>query len=326
MYRTASVGKYIVLPVVFLVLLTAPVLAQQAANNGIQLKNVPDTILGRRTLLLPLEFDAKKALLALFPGRWYDLGDKAYRGQLVSWKCRTCKIKTYHDVNEVEGDVSFPYSEGVATRVINVLDFADSSGHQYKLMSFNHSAYDSEGLQAGRFTGGLLGMAKFNRTDSGWRLQAFQPAIAAYGAFQQAPEPRLLKIGEDQYALLIEHVNGGAGGPYPHDYYLIAGMGGAYTEVLAAYNVGRSDTEDTQCAWTATCKTVPAGPRYFRDIIVTSKGSYHAADTEGLPAYLKDRIKGSIHGQFTITRTFFYTAGKGYNLRMPPTVTIIPAK
>lgn len=44
--------------------------------------------------------------------------------------------------------------------------------------------------------------------DSNWRMELFQPAIAAYGAFSQGPKPKLLKIGEGQYGFVIDHSAG----------------------------------------------------------------------------------------------------------------------
>src|SRR6185503_3756970 len=147
----------------------------------------------------------------LFPGKWYDLSARSgYKDQLISWYCPACKTAIYTDANTEYGDtIQFPYPGGVATRLINVFSYTDSSGKQYKLISFNHSAYDPDGLQTSRFTGGLLGMAKFVRIDSGWQLQIFQPAIGAYGSFSQAPAPEPIRIGDHQYAYMIPHVNGG---------------------------------------------------------------------------------------------------------------------
>src|SRR5260370_361222 len=90
-------------------------------------------------------------------------------------------------------------------------------------------------------------MAKFIRIDSGWQLQIFQPAIGGYGSFSQAPVPRPLMIGDHQYAYMIPHVNGGAGGPYEYDNFLIAEVGNTYRPVLSAFAVGWDAfaTEDT---------------------------------------------------------------------------------
>ncbi|MDP4217933.1 MAG: hypothetical protein Q8927_17150, partial [Bacteroidota bacterium] len=133
-----------------------------------------------------------------------------------------------------EDSAYFPSPGGVATRLLNVFTYTDSSGKQHKLMSFNHSGYDPDGIQTGRFMGGLLGMARFIRIDSGWKLEVFQPAIGAYGAFSQSPAPLPLLIGDHQYAYMIEHANGAPGEPYQQDDYLIADIGSSYRQILCA--------------------------------------------------------------------------------------------
>lgn len=299
------------------------VYAQSATTPDLEKRDLPDTILGKRTLLLPGIFDGQRALAMLFPGKFYDLSSSAgFKNKFLSWECKTCTPVVYPDVNGVEDPVGFPYKEGVATRLINVLDYSDTGGRQYKLVSFNHSVYDEDGQQTGRFSGGLLGLAKFNLTDSGWRLQAFQPAISAYGAFAQAPAPKLLLIGDNQFALMLEHVNGGGGGPFTQDDYLVAGAGGTYHQILSAYGVGRTEGEEKQCSWTSTYTVTPGGKKYFRDISITCKGQYWATDSDGLPTELKDKVKGQGKGTFTITRVFIYTGKQGYQERLPASVTI----
>jgi hypothetical protein len=297
--------------------------AQSTQAPAIVKKDLPDTILGRRTLLLPVVFDGQQALHKLFPGRFYDLSSiDGYNNKFISWECKTCHPVIYPDVNGVEDPVAFPYKDGVATRLINILDYSDSGGRQYKLLSFNHSVYADDGIQTGRFSGGLLGVAKFNRTDSGWRLQAFQPAISAYGAFEQAPSPKLLMIGDNQFALMVEHANGGGGGPFTQDDYLIAGAGGSYHQILSAYGVGRTQSEEEQCTWTSTYTVSPVGKKYFRDIVITCKGQYWATDSDGLPSELKDKVHGKEKGNFTITHVYVYSGKQGYQEQLPATVKI----
>jgi len=194
-------------------------------------------------------------------------------------------------------------------------------------MSFNHSSYDPDGLQMARFCGGLLGMAGFVRTDSGWRLQTFEPAIGAYGSFSQAPTPRPLLIGEHQYAYMVVHVNGGPGGPFQTNDYLIADIGGRYRQILAAYNCERTKSDDGQSSWTCTYRAQAAERRLFRDIVIVCKGQYFAADlasgdSNALPKELKGKLKAGERGNFTITRVFSYSDGKGYQERLPAKVSI----
>ncbi|MGF6928234.1 hypothetical protein QFZ48_003734 [Chitinophaga sp. W2I13] len=294
------------------------------SDEYLKKKNVPDTILQNRTLLLAGTFNAQKALLQLFPGKYYNLTKDSYRNELINWECKTCKPKPYPDVNE-DGNPVFPYPEGVATRLINEMDFKDATGLQYKVISFNHSVFDEEGFQTSRFTGGLLGLAKFVLTDEGWKLRMFQPAIQAYGAFSKCPTPKPLLIGDDQYAFMIKHSNGPAGGPYYGDYFLVAGINGGYQQVMAAHNAERTEVgaEEGLSSWSSEY-TVPAGDKkYFRDIVITLKGTATATDTDGLPDEVKSLLKGKKKIRFTAVKRYVYMGSKGYQLQLPVKATLI---
>jgi hypothetical protein len=294
-------------------------------SGDLEKKKLPDTILGRRTLIVPDPFNASRALRQLFPGKWYDLSTQ-YSGRLISWVCPSCKPKTYPDANPEYGDPPrFPYPGGVATRLITVFSYIDSNGKQNKLISFNHSDYDPDGLQTSRFSGGILGMAKFIRIGSSWQLQIFQPAIAAYGSFSQAPTPKPLLIGDDQYAYMIEHVNGGPGGPFREDDYLIAEVGNSYRQILFAYGAARDSGGDSVSAWTRTYSIRP-GKKRFRDIVFVCRGLYWANDPEGLPEELKGKLKASKQGNFRITHVFSYSDRDGYMDRVRAKVWIQPVK
>src|SRR6185312_9698061 len=240
------------LQVIFIFLFTWFAAHAQTGDPGdLRRRNVSDTILGRRTLVVPNPFNATRTLRRLFPGKFYNLSDAKDKNQLISWICNRCKPKTYPDLNGEDGDsvTLFPDPGGEATRLINVFSYTDSSGNEHKVMSFNHSGYDPDGIQMGRFTGGLLGMARFVRIDSGWRLQVFQPAIAAYGSFSHAPILEPLLIGKDQYAFMIDHGNGPPGGPFVENDYLIAEVGGTYRQILAADSVAKTAWDDSPGAW-----------------------------------------------------------------------------
>lgn len=297
----------------------------QSPTESLQKKNVSDTILQNRTLLLQGTFDAQRALLQLFPGKHYKLVDGKYVNEMINWECKTCATKAYPDVNE-DAPGNFPYKDGVATRLINVMDFKDATGQQYKVISFNHSEFDEDGAQVSRFTGGLLGLAKFVLTDNGWNLRMFQPAIRAYGAFSQCPTPKPLLIGEDQYAFIIKHSNGGAGGPYDGDYYMIAGVNGGYQQVMAAYGVEKTkvDDEEELSSWESTYAAPPSDKKYFRDIVITLTGIINEKDTDRLSNELKNLVKGKKKVRFTSEERYVYKgATKGYELQLPVKATLI---
>lgn len=293
----------------------------QVPADGLKKKNISDTLLlPTRTLLLPGAFNAQSALLQLFPGKHYRLVDGKYVNEMINWECKTCKPKKYEDVNE-DGLGSFPYSAGVATRLLDVMDFKDSSGLAYKVISFSHSEFDEDGATVSRFTGGLLGLAKFVQTDQGWNLRMFQPGIKAYGAFSSCPTPKPLLIGSDQYAFILKHSNGGAGGPYDGDYYLIAGVNGGYQQVMAAYRIERTEggeEGEELSSWTSTYSVPASEKKYFRDILITLKGTVNAADTEQLPDEVKALVKGKKKAGFIAEERYVYKgAGKGYQLQLP---------
>lgn len=272
---------------------------------------------------MPMSFDGQKALLQLFPGKYYNLSKDGYRNELINWECKGCKTKLYKDVNE-DAAPAFPFTGGVATRLINVMDFKDVTGNPYKVISFNHSAYDEEGSQTSRFTGGMLGMAKFTLTEKGWKLTFFQPAIGAYGAFSSCPAPKPVLIGENQYAFMLKHSNGGGGGPFDGNFYLIAGAGGKYQELMAAYGIERTAVGDEEglCSWEGTYSVPGSTKKYFRDIQVEIKGIYRSGDKDGMPDEIKSMVKNKKKGTFVLVRRYVYQAGKGYELQKPVKTTL----
>ncbi|HVI43974.1 MAG TPA: hypothetical protein VM802_03875 [Chitinophaga sp.] len=298
-------------------------LAASAQDADLEKKNVSDTILQNRTLTLPDPFDAQLALQQLFPGKVYNMAKKKPVDFLINWECKTCKRQPYPDANE-DANGDFPFSDGVATRLINVMDYTDSAGTKYKVISFNHSTYDPDGLQVSRFTGGLLGLAKFVLTGGSWKLRHFQPAIGAYGAFSQCPAPKPVLIGKDQYAYLIRHSNGPAGGPYYGEYYLIAGTGGAYKPVLfvGGAELSALPLSEGFSFWTGDFRIPVSDKKYFRDVIVTLKGTYRSTDGENLPEEVKPLVKGKKTCRFTVVRRYVYKGSKGYELQEPGKVEI----
>jgi hypothetical protein len=307
----------------FGLLLSLGIITNCTAQDGdLQKKNLSDTILlPTRTLQVKGNFDDLKVLKQLFPGKYYDLSSGKYKNQLINWECKTCKPKSYIDENE-GSSYDFPYAAGTATRLLKVYDYKDSSGTQYKMLTFNHSEFDPDGAQVSRFTGGTIGFAKFTLIDSVWTLKYFQPATGAYGAFSQCPSPELILIGHDQYAFMIKSSNGGAGGPFYGNLYLIAGADGTYKEVLSANWVERTNVEENMSAWTCTYNAPVSNKRFFRDIIVTIKGTYNADDFEDVPEEVKPYAKSNKKGKFTLAKRYVYKWGKGYQFQGPAGVTV----
>jgi len=291
-------------------------------DDLIQLKNVSDTILNtKRQLKVQDPFDALKTAQKLFPGKLYKLSD---HNTFISWKCKSCKTTAFTDVNGVEGDQLFPYQEGAATRVLANIDYSDSKGNQFKILAFNHSVYDADGLQTGRFSGGLLGLAKFNKNGNVWEMRSFQPAVAAFGAFAQSPTPKLLQIGEDQYAFTLLHVNGGGGGPFEGYLYLVAGFDGKYQPIMEVNNYQLTNVESVTCSGSYTVVN-DSSKKHFRDIIIKTKGSFNKAAKANdefevtLPDEIAAMAKTKKSFNFEIERRFSFK-GKFYKMIDKPVV------
>jgi len=290
--------------------------------QDVVLKNVSDTILNpKRTLKTADPVDAVKTMQKLFPGKLYNLSD---HNTFISWNCKSCKPAAFTDVNGVEGDQLFPYEQGVATRLLANIDYTDSKGNQFKILAFNHSVYDEDGLQTGRFSGGLLGITKFAKNENTWEMRSFQPAVTAFGAFAQCPKPKLLQIGEDQFAFTLLHVNGGAGGAYEGYLYLVAGFDGKYQPIMEvpAYQL----TNSASLKWSGSYTAVEDGiKKHFRDIIIKTKGSFDKAakaedDFEvSPPEEIAAMAKTKKSFNFEIERRFSFK-GKFYKMIDKPIV------
>ncbi|WP_163394595.1 hypothetical protein [Flavobacterium limi] len=295
-----------------------------AQDDIVQLKNVSDTILNtKRILTVPDPLNGIKTMQQLFPGNFYNLSDDNI---FMSWKCTSCSPEYYKDVNGVEEDPLFPYAEGVATRLENTISYKDSKGNEFKMLVFNHSVYDADGLQTGRFSGGLLGLAKFSKTGNIWEMKSFQPAVAAFGAFSRVPVLKLAEIGEDQFAFSLIHANGGAGGPYNAFLYLIAGFNGKYQTLMEVPDYRLSNNAEGSTEWSSTYKVVNDGKKkFFRDFAITTTGFYKKAKgTEDdfeidMPKELSEMVKTKKQFNFVIERRFSFD-GKWYTVVGKPAV------
>lgn len=293
-----------------------------AQETDLQLKNISDTILNpKRTLKVSDPLDGVKTMQKLFAGNLYHLTDK---NTFISWKCKSCTPSPFLDVNGVEGDQLFPYAEGVATRLLANIDYSDSKGNQFKILAFNHSVHDEDGLQTGRFSGGLLGLAKFAKNGSSWDMRSFQPAVAAFGSFAQCPTPKLVEIGEDQFAFTFLHVNGGAGGPFEGWLYLVAGFDGKYQPIMEVDNYQLTNVESIK--WSGSYTVVnDNAKKHFRDIIIKTAGSYNKAlqskDEFGapIPEEIAAMAKTKKSFNFEIERRFAFK-GKFYKMIDKPIV------
>lgn len=301
-----------------------------AQDDIISLKNVPDTVINpKRQLQVKDPFDALKTAQKLFPGKLYKLAND---NTFISWSCKKCKTATYRDVNGTEEDPVFPFERGVATRLLDNIAYVDSKGNEFRLLFFNHSEYDEDGAQTGRFSGGLVGVAKFAKNDKTWQMRSFQPAIAAFGAFSSAPSPKLVEIGGDQYAFTIEHTNGGGGGPYSGYLYLIVGFNGTYQPLMELSYYSLFNNGEGSSKWSSSYKVIKDDKKkFFRDFAITTTGFYKKAKgTEDdfevdLPPEIAAMAKTKKQFNFVIEKKVSFT-GKWYNVVGKPTVKFSNAK
>ncbi|MET3025957.1 hypothetical protein ABXT06_04715 [Flavobacterium sp. UW10123] len=305
-------------------LIAASLLSSICFAQEIELRpgNIKDTVLNpKRTLKIAEPFKAKKVMWALFPGTEYGKRDGS---GFISWICKTCTPSPYTDVNGVEGDQLFPYTEGVATRLLANIDYSDSKGNQFKILAFNHSVHDEDGLQTGRFSGGLLGLAKFAKNGNSWDMRSFQPAVAAFGSFAQCPTPKLVEIGEDQFAFTLLHVNGGAGGPFEGWLYLVAGFDGKYQPIMEVNDYQLTNVQSIE--WSGTYTVVNDNTKkHFRDIIIKTKGVFNKAlkaqdeFETNVPEEIAAMAKTKKSFNFEIERRFAFK-GKFYKMIDKPIV------
>lgn len=286
----------------------------QSADEEMVTKELKDSVLGPRNLVVPGTFNAERALIHLFPGKVYHK-DKQL---VINWTCKSCKGIPYEDVNGDIENAKFPMENGVATRLMNEMDFKDASGKAYKVISFNSSDFDPDGLQMVRFQGGVLGLAKFVLTDEGWKLRMFTPAVGAFGSFSQAPTPKPLQIGEDQYAFVVRHSNGAGGDAYHATAFLVAGINGVYKVIMMAGGVEK--TNDPESGWTYSIDT-EGDKKQFKDIVITIKGNCVPDDADYLPEELRPLMKGKKKAQFTAVEKYVYN-GRQYLPKGPAAITL----
>jgi len=156
-------------------------------------------------------------------------------------------------------------------------------------------------------------------------MRSFQPAVAAFGAFAQSPKPKLLEIGEDQYAFTLLHVNGGGGGPFDGTLYLVVGLDGKYQPIMEAFQYQLTNVEGI--SWSSSVKVInDNNKKYFRDILITTTGTYHkpGADAEfevSLPEEVNAMTKTKKQFTFTIEKRYTFSS-KRYKVVGKPVVKI----
>ena len=285
--------------------------AQTDMAERLNTRDLLPTAFPQKDISVADPFDPQAALLQLFPG---DTATGIQGERVISWACTACPASSYKDANGELGageQASFPPRE-VSTRLLKVIKVQDSTG-SYLFLSFNHNPYDPDGMQTGRFSGGILGIAKFAKAGQSWLLRSVSPAIGAYGAFQQCASPQLVALGDGQYGFLETHMNGGAGGPCWEDYFIIAGINGQYRQVGYVPATARRYTGKGMSAWESRLEAAP-GKAAFRDLLIITTGDYffEPEEPDAFPQNLKALFRDKRPCHFTIITKYAYTAGGGY--------------
>jgi hypothetical protein len=168
-----------------------------------------------KTISISLSFTPEQVMKTIFGKNYFYVLNDPDTIKTALWKNQNFPLKsipnTYSEEKFFFPDSSLTYD----TRYLKDTIWANSEGKKYALISFSTSPIEYADLAlVGRFSCAFLGVALFEQKADSFQLIDKNLGIGCYGAYSHAPLPSLVKIGAKKYALLIEQVNGGAGGPY----------------------------------------------------------------------------------------------------------------
>jgi len=164
--------------------------------------------------ILPLHFSNEQFLSGIFGNKIVYVFDQEYTDSIpISWwTCKNCKVDSipYFGSNEL-GDV-FPSKE-INTSFVDA-DYSFSLGkRKFRFISFVSYPNEFAVSFCGRFSGGVMGYALFEETETASKLMDLNYNVGMFGNYNQPKGPEL-RIAFDQLILIYECTNGGAGGPY----------------------------------------------------------------------------------------------------------------
>ena len=270
---------------------------------------------GAQKILPGKTFIPSKALRSLIPGTYYTYTyDYAPRKteRYVVWRCKngaTKKMKGWYD----EYPEIYPNKDGNMTLCKDTIRYIADDGSENMLMEIStHDIQSIDCIYEGRTACAILGLALYTREGDHWLLQSFAPAIGCYGAFQYMPALHLIKLGKNKYGFYLLNSNGGAGGPYYTDLYLVSIVNGKFKVLLSSDGVRRSNTGTSE--WNMKISSHPDdtgyGPVTIRMKGDYSKWSFMEMDTlSNVPPELQQAITQSDSFNFTITRQFNFRNG-----------------
>ena len=270
---------------------------------------------GAQKVLPGKTFIPSKALRSLVPGTYYTYAND-YKPRkterYVVWRCKNCATKKMKGWDS-DFPENFPNKDGNMTLCKDTIRYTGDDGSENILMEIStHDIQPMDCIYEGRFSCAILGLALYTREGDHWLLKAFSPAIGCYGAFQYMPALHLIKLGKNKYGFYLLNSNGGAGGPYYTDLYLVSIVNGKFKVLLSSDGVRRSNTGTSE--WNMKISSHPDdtgyGPVTIRMKGDYSKWSFMEMDTlSNVPPELQQAITQSDSFNFTITRQFNFRNG-----------------
>jgi hypothetical protein len=280
-------------------------LVQYPATIRRNLYEVPD-------LSLKHPFNSYQALFKLFPGRYFASDGNV---SLSWWTSSATKKKKFPNWSYAwdpyeETDI-FPWKES-QTEHLATYKYTNAKGEECILYSVSSTEFSSGVIHCGRFTGGILGMALFIRENDQWMLKKFNPAVGCYGNYACAFIPNKAKTQQGEEVFYFTGSNGGAGGPYIGNHFVVIPTDTSYIEACvirnsACYN--RYSGWDTELEFISTGNTFP-------DIVATTEGRIDGSDSflsefwGNVPETAQKYAQHHYAFKFRETKEYQYTNGK----------------
>lgn len=259
------------------------------------------------------DFDSIAIFQALIPGHYVNNSNntKLLGEPAITWRCDSCPInqefKDYFD----SIPTTFPYANGVQTRLKEVFSFYNDKGMQQKLFYFT-SASELDFTLTGRFAKGYMGMALLEQqADSSWQTQYFNPTVNMLGSFQTPP---LLEHYNDKNIDLFVANNriGGAGQAYYETMYIYQFID-YQPKLVLVKNISARDNHPSN--WNSSLSIIPSNKQH-PDLQVLIRGSIDKNDSSDLPPLveLSPKLAAAFEAQlsfsFSILQTYSWDSKK----------------
>jgi hypothetical protein len=262
---------------------------------------------------LPDPFNSFQALYKLFPGTYYPTDNSEIA--VSWWKAPNTKKKKMPDWaspwNPYEWVHTFPWPES-QTEYLATHKYTNSKGEECILLSTQTTEFSSGVIHCGRTQGAVLGMALFIKEGNEWVLKKFNPAIGCYGNFASACEPHKAKTQNGEEIFHFTSANGGAGGPYIGNEFIIIPTDTSFMEAHVIRN---------SCRWWAftewdTNVEFKTDTAKFPVMIATTEGQVDGEDArmdDDWKALPPDVIKYAKHHykfKFREVKEYYWINGK----------------